>query len=170
MRYVRIVFVLLQIILSLELFAQTASIRGFVYTKENGEPAIFTTVFLKGTTYGATSDVNGYYSITKIPPGTYTLMVTSIGYDTIHETISVKANEIISKKLSLVKSSVQLTTVEVSAETEAKKTESRVSVNTITPKEINKIPSVGGEPDIAQYLQVLPGVIFTGDQGGQLYI
>lgn len=27
-----------------------------------------------------------------------------------------------------------------------------------------------GEPDIAQYLQVLPGVVFTGDQGGQLYI
>ena len=24
--------------------------------------------------------------------------------------------------------------------------------------------------DLAQYLQVLPGVIFTGDQGGQLYI
>ncbi|MEO6301780.1 MAG: TonB-dependent receptor, partial [Bacteroidia bacterium] len=32
-----------------------------------------------------------------------------------------------------------------------------------------KLPSVG-EPDIAQYLQVLPGVVFTGDQGGQLYI
>ena len=35
---------------------------------------------------------------------------------------------------------------------------------------MDKIPSVGGEPDLAQYLQVLPGVIFTGDQGGQLYI
>ena len=34
---------------------------------------------------------------------------------------------------------------------------------------ISKLPSVG-EPDIAQYLQVLPGVVFTGDQGGQLYI
>ncbi len=45
-----------------------------------------------------------------------------------------------------------------------------ISVNTITPREINQIPTVGGEPDIAQYLQVLPGVISTGDQGGQLYI
>src|SRR5690606_17209792 len=27
-----------------------------------------------------------------------------------------------------------------------------------------------GEPDLAQYLQILPGVVFTGDQGGQLYI
>ena len=35
---------------------------------------------------------------------------------------------------------------------------------------MKKLPSAGGEPDIAQMLQVTPGVIFTGDQGGQLYI
>jgi len=39
----------------------------------------------------------------------------------------------------------------------------------IDPVVINKLPSVG-EPDVAQYLQVIPGVVFTGDQGGQLYI
>jgi hypothetical protein len=44
-----------------------------------------------------------------------------------------------------------------------------VAVQTIDPVAINKLPSVG-EPDLAQYLQVLPGVVFTGDQGGQLYI
>lgn len=32
------------------------------------------------------------------------------------------------------------------------------------------IPSIGGEPDLVQFLQVLPGVVFSGDQGGQLYI
>ena len=32
------------------------------------------------------------------------------------------------------------------------------------------MPSVGGEPDLAQYLQVIPGITFTGDQGGQIYI
>ncbi|GIS08284.1 MAG: hypothetical protein CM15mP112_03960 [Flavobacteriales bacterium] len=32
------------------------------------------------------------------------------------------------------------------------------------------IPSIGGEPDLAQYMQIIPGVVFTGDQGGQLYI
>jgi hypothetical protein len=45
-----------------------------------------------------------------------------------------------------------------------------VGVTTVTPREIKLLPSAGGEPDIAQYLQVTPGVIFTGDQGGQLYI
>ena len=32
------------------------------------------------------------------------------------------------------------------------------------------IPTIAGEPDLAQYMQVIPGVVFTGDQGGQLYI
>jgi hypothetical protein len=35
---------------------------------------------------------------------------------------------------------------------------------------MTKLPAMGTEPDLAQYLQVVPGVVFTGDQGGQLYI
>ena len=37
-------------------------------------------------------------------------------------------------------------------------------------KSINKLPSIGGEPHLAQFLQVFPGVVFTGDQGGRLYM
>ncbi len=40
----------------------------------------------------------------------------------------------------------------------------------ITTKDIERIPAIGGSADLAQYLQILPGVIFTGDQGGELYI
>jgi hypothetical protein len=149
----------------------TGTIRGFVYLKDSGEPMLFTNVILKGTTIGNATDVNGYFSITKIPPGNYTLMIAStLGYDTLQETVTVKAGEILNKKLYLVKSNVKLKMVEISAEQEAKQTETQVSVNKIDPISIKKLPSVGGEPDLAQYLQVLPGVIFTGDQGGQLYI
>ncbi|MCW3085891.1 MAG: hypothetical protein JWP12_3257 [Bacteroidetes bacterium] len=154
-------------------FAQqsTGSIRGFVYLKDTGEPMLFTNVILKGTTIGNSTDVNGFFSITKIPPGNYTLLIAStLGYDTLQENITVKAGDIINKKLYLIKSNVKLRMVEISAESEAKQTETQVSVNKIDPIAIKRLPSVGGEPDLAQYLQVLPGVIFTGDQGGQLYI
>jgi len=67
--------------------AQTGTIRGFVYDKATGEPVIFTNVILKGTTTGAATDVNGYYSISKIAPGTYTLMVTYLGYDTLTKVV-----------------------------------------------------------------------------------
>jgi hypothetical protein len=149
----------------------TGTIRGFVYLKDSGEPMLFTNVILKGTTIGNSTDVNGYFSITKVPPGNYTLMIAStLGYDTLEEKITVKGGDILNKKLYLIKSNVKLKMVEISAEQEAKQTETQVSVNKIDPIAIKKLPSVGGEPDLAQYLQVLPGVIFTGDQGGQLYI
>jgi hypothetical protein len=160
-------------IISINVFAQqsTGTIRGFVYLKDSGEPVLFTNVVLKGTTIGIATDVNGYFSITKIQPGTYTLMIaSSLGYDTLQEVVTVKAGDIISRKLYLVKSAVKLKGIEISAEQEAKQTETQISVNKIDPIVIKKLPTVGGEPDLAQYLQVLPGVIFTGDQGGQLYI
>lgn len=150
--------------------AQTGNIRGFVYEKETGEPVIFTNVILKGTILGAATDVNGYYSITKVPPGEYTIVITNLGYDSLKLDVSLKAGEIVTKKLFLKKSSINLKTVNVSADRQEAKTEVGTSIVKITPKEIKQIPTVGGEPDLAQYLQVLPGVIFTGDQGGQLYI
>lgn len=169
----RFIFSAFLILIANSLFAQqsTGTIRGFVYLKDSGEPMLFTNVILKGTTIGNATDVNGYFSITKVPPGNYTIMIAStLGYDTLLEQVSVKAGEILNKKLYLIKSNVKLKVVEISAEQEAKQTETQVSVNKIDPIAIKKLPSVGGEPDLAQYLQVLPGVIFTGDQGGQLYI
>ena len=150
--------------------SQTATIRGFVYDKGTGEPIIFTNVIIAGTTIGSATDVNGYYAISKVTPGDYVLSVTYLGYDTLKENVSVKANEIVTKKLYLTKGSVNLKTFEISAEKQEAKTEVKMSVIKITPKEIKQIPTIGGEADIAQYLQVLPGVVFTGDQGGQLYI
>jgi hypothetical protein len=151
-------------------FSQHGTIRGFVYNKANGEPVAFSNAFLKGTTIGASTDLNGFFSINKITPGTYTLLVTNLEFDTISETITVKAGDIISKKYyATTGAGVALGQVDVTAEQTEKIENPNVAVQKIDPVAINKLPSVG-EPDLAQYLQVLPGVVFTGDQGGQLYI
>jgi len=150
--------------------AQAVTIRGFVYEKETGEPVIFTSVYLYKTSYGAATDVNGYYAISLVPPGNYELMVTSVGYDTLREQITLSAGEIINKTLFLEQGAYTLETVNISAEKQEMRTETHTSIVKITPKQIKQIPSIGGEPDLAQYLQVVPGVVFTGDQGGQLYI
>ena len=150
--------------------ATTGDIRGFVYDKKTGEPIIFTNVFLQGTTLGVATDVNGFYSLTKIKPGSYKLVSTGIGYDTVRINITVKGNQKISQNIYLQERAVNLKDIEITADKTEAKTETKVSAVKVTPKQINQIPSVGGEPDLAQYLQVLPGVVFTGDQGGQLYI
>src|SRR5262245_48698291 len=89
-------------------FSQTAEIRGFVYEQESSEPSIYTSVYLKGTTYGAQTNLDGFYTITRIPPGTYTLTVTSIGFDTIYQELTLKANDRLTKKLYLKKSAIQM--------------------------------------------------------------
>lgn len=152
------------------LFAQNNIIRGFVYDKETGEPIIFTNVYLYKTSYGAATDENGYFSITRIPDGNYTLIVTFLGYDTLREPVSVKGNTILNRKIYINKGSYELEGISITAEYTEQRTETRTSVVKITPKQIKQIPTIGGQADLAQYLQVLPGVIFTGDQGGQLYI
>jgi hypothetical protein len=163
-----ILFVLL--ISSLAVYPQTGTVRGFVYEKENGEPVIFTNVYFKGTSIGAATDVNGYYVISRIPPGNYTLMVTSMGHDTLSVPMSIKANDVITKNLYVVPGAFQLEGVQITARRDEAQTETRTSVVKITPRQIKQLPTFGGQADLAQYLQVLPGVIFTGDQGGQLYI
>ncbi|MDY0078063.1 MAG: TonB-dependent receptor [Bacteroidales bacterium] len=156
--------------LSTTIQAQEAAVRGFVYEASNGEPVIFCNVYLQGTTYGASTDINGYFSITKVPAGQYMLLVTFLGYDTLRQEIVLKPNDVLNRKFNLVESSVSLETVNVTAEKIEARTETKTSVVNITPKILKKIPSIGGQADLAQYLQVVPGVVFTGDQGGQLYI
>lgn len=164
-------FVLSAVLISCALAAfSQGSIRGFVYSEENGEPVLFANVVLEGTSHGISTDVNGYYSITDVPAGTYTLVVSSVEYAKYTEEIEIEDNKVKSRNFYLESQVIQLEGAEVSAERQEQKTEVNMSVETVTPKEIKQLPSVGGQPDLAQYLQVLPGVVFTGDQGGQLYI
>lgn len=161
------------LIFSSALFAQTSTtgtIKGFVYDKATGEPMIFTNVLLEGTKLGGQTDVDGYYSIAQVPEGTYTLFTSLIGYDTFRTSVTIKAGRIVSKKLFLSQKDVELASAVVSARKTERITQINAGTITVTPREMKMLPSTGGEPDIAQYLQVVPGVIFTGDQGGQLYI
>ena len=150
--------------------AQNNNIKGFVYEESTGEPVMYCNVYLKGTTIGGSTDENGHFDISRIPDGRYTLLVTSVGYDTIRENITLSKGQSINKKYYLKATSLNLETVTITADKIEARTETKTSVITVTPKTITKIPSIGGQADLAQYLQVIPGVIFTGDQGGQLYI
>ena len=150
--------------------AQDNSIKGFVYEESTGEPVMFTNVYLKGTTFGGSASENGFFNINRIPDGHYTLLITCVGYDTVSENINLAKGQTISRKYYLKETSQKLESVTITADKIEARTETKTSVISVTPKTITKIPTVGGQADFAQYLQVVPGVIFTGDQGGQLYI
>jgi outer membrane receptor protein involved in Fe transport len=66
-------------------FPQSGSLRGKIIDKDTKEPIPFANLVLElgGTTIGgATSDFNGNYDIKPIPPGTYSLVATYVGYKT----------------------------------------------------------------------------------------
>ncbi len=166
----KLLFLLVLLTASVSVFAQTGAIKGFVYERGSGEPVIYTNVFLLGTSYGVQTDVNGYFSLAGIPAGTYTLATTQIGYDTARTQITVMAGDVTNHKLFLRRGGVALSDITVSSRRQERRTLVNAGTTTVTPREMKLLPSAGGEPDIAQFLQVTPGVVFTGDQGGQLYI
>ncbi len=148
-------------------------IRGFVYNSGNGDrlagtsvsviaagekPKFIRTIF---------SDGEGYYALTGLLSGKYILIFTNTSFDTLFSEQTVTAGR-------NVRYDAYLTRVEsmgaVDIEVKAKPKDAKVGVTNIEGKTIYKMPAMGAEPDILQYLQVLPGVVFTGDQGGQLYI
>ena len=155
---------------SINMFGQNGNIRGFVYDNASGEPIMFCNVFLKGTTIGASTDINGMYNIPKVPIGNYTLIATYIGYDTTMVEINVEKGKIITQNLKISESSIKLNEVKISAERSEMRTEVKAAAIKISQQDMKMLASIGGEPDLAQYMQVIPGVVLTGDQGGQLYI
>ena len=143
-------FFLITILLNITAFSQTGNIRGFVYDKNNGEPVIFCNVFLKETTIGTATDINGMYNLSKVNPGNYTLVVKYIGYEEKEISISVKEGEILNQNIEIKESSIKLNEVKISAEREEMRTEVKAAAIKVSKQDLEMMPTIGGEPDLAQ--------------------
>ncbi|WP_445714737.1 carboxypeptidase-like regulatory domain-containing protein [Flavobacterium sp.] len=106
-------FLLLSLFFSVAMFAQNGTVTGTILDKEfNNEPLPFANIIIKGTKQGTSTDENGKYSIT-LKPGSYTLVIGYLGYETKEIPFTIKANE---KKVinhTLEASGVQLQDVEI---------------------------------------------------------
>ncbi|MEJ2634036.1 MAG: TonB-dependent receptor [Calditrichia bacterium] len=75
---------LIFLIFSRMLFAgNTGKIAGRVTDKSTGDPLIGVNVVVKGSSLGAATDEEGFYYILQVPPGTYDLECSYIGYHTL---------------------------------------------------------------------------------------
>ncbi|MCM4155401.1 TonB-dependent receptor [Gramella sp. AN32] len=74
----------------------TGSIAGKLTDKEmNGEPLPFANVVIKGTSKGTTSDFDGLYSLNNLEPGTYTIVYSFVGYETLEiPEVNVEAGKV----------------------------------------------------------------------------
>lgn len=116
----RNLFITLFIFTTSQIFSQSFEMSSLVSEKnQNGiiegvildgdtinEPLIFAEVQVKNTTISATTDINGNFNF-KLKPGTYSLIISFIGYKTIEtEALIVSSNNTI--KFNQVLSGLEL--------------------------------------------------------------
>lgn len=93
---------------SVSLFAQGGTISGKIVDTSN-EGLLGVNIILKGTYYGAATDINGNYKITNISPGIYNIEISFIGYKTVQFTaVKVEANKTVKLDVTLEESVLTL--------------------------------------------------------------
>ena len=156
----------LVIILSLSLsFIQgqdDGSVYGFVTDSSSGEALIGANVFINDFNIGMATDVNGYYVLQEIKPGSYEVTVSYVGYELLKQNVIIVGN--IAQKLDLVlrEEVVVLTSVEVTAEKIKRKNNIQPSTVNLSPRMLRSAPALA-EPDLFRTIQALPGVLTTSE-------
>ena len=159
--------------------AQDFTVRGFIYEAESGEGAAYVKVILTkdgapkdAPVIGATTDLEGFFSIPKLDKGTYTIVIRSMDHVEVTDKIELKDQDLVSVRYELEKRAdvKDLEGVNVYADDRSKKTKVEMSVNKLDQKGLERLPSFGAENDVMSAMSVTPGVVTTGDQGGQMYV
>ncbi len=144
-------------------------LHGFLKDAETGEPLLYANVSLKNTGIGAASDNTGYYIITNIPPGEYTLQVMMMGYDRIALEIRAVAGLEERHDFELVPSSIEGEEVIVTGDRQRFEKAIEVSSVSLSMRDVKTMPAFV-EADIFRTLQLLPGVQSSSDFSSALVV
>lgn len=156
--------------LSILSFAQTHyTISGYVKDSTSGERLIRATITVKNhSNIGTLSNEYGFYSLT-LPPGNYTLSVSSIGYAEKQIPVAVTSNQMLS--VSLLPNGNTLSTVIVSSSARNNRIASpQMGVEHLSIKQANQLPVLFGERDVLKAVQLLPGVKPASEGNSGFYV
>ncbi|MGE5429434.1 MAG: TonB-dependent receptor [Syntrophomonadaceae bacterium] len=152
------------------LFSQQNYINGEVTDAKTKEPLMGANVVvneLKST--GATSDQDGRFKI-KVPVGSYSITVSSIGYQTVVKTdVIVTTSSESNISIKMEETSFELGQVVVKADYFDKATkDNNLSTVVLGPEEVRRSP--GSVQDFQRILQGMAGVSFSNDQTNELLV
>ncbi|MEP0548062.1 MAG: TonB-dependent receptor [Rhodothermales bacterium] len=156
-------------------WAQSAAVRGFVTDSEDGVALPGATVVLDplGTeerpSFGTATDGDGLYVLARFPSGRYRLRVSFVGYESHVDTLAFASGEIRFVDVALRPSDALLGELVVEGE-RAEDTDLKAGLRSIDAADIERVPTPGVAGDLAAYLTTVPGVVATGESGGQLFI
>jgi iron complex outermembrane receptor protein len=134
--------ILVGLFFSINALAQTGSLSGKVQSADQ-KPLPFVNVIIKGTQQGAVTDFTGYFNISGLKPGEYTVVASYIGYDKTETSITVEAGKENSVNMTLTETTGTLDEVVVTGYTnkqEAVRVLNRVQMSALeNPQTINQI-------------------------------
>lgn len=134
------------------IFSQNNSISGKITNSSNA--LAYVNVYLKNSKIGTASNENGYYKLKDIPKGNYTLVASSVGYQSKFIKITIDENQKITQNLSLSEDN-SLDEIVISGTMKpVKKLDSPVPVEVYSPTFFMKNPS----PSIFESMQNVNGV------------
>jgi len=147
---------------------ETASINGYITDSRTGETLIMANVALLEINRGTSSNTSGYYTITNVPPGTYTLAASYIGYRRYETEVTLEPGQNLRLNIELLPEGAELDAIVVTGEADREELRDigRAQVSTQLIKEL---PSVI-EPDVFRSVQLLPGVKAASDFSSGLYV
>ncbi|MCB0641452.1 MAG: TonB-dependent receptor [Phaeodactylibacter sp.] len=136
------------------LSGQSTHIAGHV-VDERGEALPFATIALEGTLLGTNSDEAGQYVLENIPPGSFVLVVSFLGYETEKVPIQLEAGQQLLQDVQLQSGASTIDEVVVTGTMKAvNRVESPVPVEVYNPVFFRKNPT----PNIYEALQNVNGV------------
>jgi hypothetical protein len=144
----------------------TGKIAGEVKDNQTGEAVVGASIQIQGTSMGAATNIDGYYVILNVQPGTYTLVVSGVGYNkkTVSNVqVSLDQTTTIDFKVSstVVEVGEEIVTV---AERPLVQKDQTASTATINGSQIAALPVT----EVGQVLNLQAGV--TVDAGGGLHL
>jgi outer membrane receptor protein involved in Fe transport len=126
---------------SIVLAGETGKISGIIKDKTTGEPLYGASVLVVGTSLGAVSDIEGHYTILYVPPGTYQIQISFIGYrKTLIEEVIVHLDQNTRVDVEIEPQTINLNEMIVIAERKAIKRDVATSVVEVSSDEIKDLP------------------------------
>ncbi|MGE5410271.1 MAG: carboxypeptidase-like regulatory domain-containing protein [Clostridiales bacterium] len=153
---------------SASIFAQTGKIAGVVKDAKTGELLMGVNVVVEDTKAGAATNMDGYYAILNIPPGTYTLKASMIGYSaaTIKD-VRVNINQTSDINISLSDQSFTTQEVVVVAQTPVVQKDVAASTINLNVKQFENMPVVNVASVIGLQAGVQSGTVIRGGGASQ---